>query len=81
MEGATRDELLEGRDLVGLLELGSDEEGRDADQLQLTGSYCFISEVLVDEGDDREEGFGEHLEFLVQFREPVDQLASIILTD
>ena len=80
MVGTAGDKLLERRNLIGLLEFGSDEQGGDADQLQLGGWDGFVPEVLIDEGDDREDGLGEHLEFLVQLGEPVDQLPSLLLT-
>jgi len=67
LEGAARDQLLEGRHLVGLLEFGSNEESTDPYQLQLAGRYSLYSEVLVDQGNDGEEGFREHLELLMQF--------------
>ena len=72
--GAGRDELLDGGDLVGLLELGGDEEGGCPHQLQLSKGDCLGGEVAVDEGDHCEQGLGEHLVFVVEFGQPVYEL-------
>lgn len=70
--GAAGHQLLDLRHLIGLFELGSDVEGSHADQLQLTKRHFLRSQVLVNQRNNREERFREHLVFVVQLAEPVD---------
>ena len=77
----TRDKLFERRNLVSLLEFGSNEQGSNPNELQFWSGHSFDPEVLIDEWYNGEDGFREHLEFLMQFRQPVDELPSLLLTN
>lgn len=70
--------LFEWRNLISFFKLSTDKESSDANELQLAEQDLLFAEVLIDEADDGEDGFGEHFEFEVQLAEPVNQLASFL---
>ncbi len=78
---AASDQLLQLRHLVSLLKLGRDEERSHSHQLQLCERHFLRREILVDERNNGEDGFREHLELEVQFDEPINQLGPGVLGD
>lgn len=73
--------MLDLRHLVGLFELGSDVQGSHADQLQFRERHFLGSQVLVDQRNNREESLREHLVFVVQLAEPIDEFRPRLLRD
>lgn len=67
--------------LVGLFELGSDVEGSHTDQLQFSEGHFLGSQVLVDQRNNREECLREHLVFVVQLAEPIDEFCPRLFGD
>lgn len=79
--GAAGHQLLDLRNLVSFLKLSSNVESSHSHQLQFTQRHFFHGQVLVNDGSDREQRLREHLVFVMQFTEPVDQLGPRLFRD
>ena len=77
--GAAIDEILQGRHLVGLLELSSDKDGSYANQLQLVESNLFYSQIFVNQRHCCKQSLGKHFIFVVQFGKPIHQFRPLLL--
>ena len=67
--------------LIRFFKLGCNVERCNSYQLQFRERGLLGAQILVDEGDDGEEGLGEHFIFIMKFGQPVDEFGPLILGD
>lgn len=66
---------------IDLFILGSDQEGSDADKLELGSRDFALGEVSVNEVDGQVQRLGDKLEFQVDFYQPIDKDGSHAFVD
>lgn len=81
LKGAASHQLFHRRHLIRLFKFSSDVKCGNSYELQFRESSLLGAQILVDKGDNGEEGLGEHLIFIMKFGQPIDEFGPLILRD